>query len=115
MSVQASKKNNQPEVDWAIFVPAVIIVLVCAIPLMLFPDSAAQLLVDGRKAIMSNFLWLYLSVAIAAVMFCLWLAFGPYAHVKLGSHDVYCGHWCWSNSLGLCRANLLPANTAHGH
>lgn len=87
MSNSASNNNNQPEVDWAIFFPAVIIVVICAIPLMIFPDSAAQLLVDGRKAIMSNFLWLYLSVAIAAVMFCLWLAFGPYAHVKLGAAD----------------------------
>ena len=87
MSNQASNKNNQPEVDWAIFIPAVIIVLACAIPLMIFPDTGAQLLVEGRKAIMSNFLWLYLSVAIAAVLFCLWLAFGPYAHVKLGAAD----------------------------
>ena len=87
MSNQVSNKNSQPEVDWAIFIPAVIIVLTCAIPLMIFPDSAAQILVDSRRAIMSNFLWLYLSVGIAAVLFCLWLAFGPYAHVKLGAAD----------------------------
>ncbi|MDA7753311.1 hypothetical protein N9X74_01410 [Porticoccaceae bacterium] len=56
MSNQVSNKNSQPEVDWAIFIPAVIIVLTCAIPLMIFPDSAAQILVDSRRAIMSNFL-----------------------------------------------------------
>ena len=32
--------NSEPEVDWAVFIPAVIIVLVCAIPLMIFPESA---------------------------------------------------------------------------
>ena len=87
MSIQTSSKKTQPEVDWAIFIPAVIVVLACAIPLMIYPDSAAQLLVDGRQAIMSNFLWLYLAVAIAAVGFCLWLACGPFAHVKLGAPD----------------------------
>ena len=49
--------NSEPEVDWAVFIPAVIIVLVCAIPLMIFPESASQILADGRKIIMTNFLW----------------------------------------------------------
>jgi BCCT family betaine/carnitine transporter len=87
ISTQTSIKKLEPDVDWAIFIPAVIVVLVCAIPLMIFPDATAQVLVEGRKAIMSNFLWLYLLVAIGAVLFCLWLAFGPYAHVKLGAAD----------------------------
>ena len=70
-----------------VFVPAVIIVLVCAIPLMIFPNSTAEALGEGRKIIMSNFLWLYLLVALAAFGFCMWLAFGRFAHVKLGAAD----------------------------
>ena len=65
--------NSEPEVDWAVFIPAVIIVLVCAIPLMIFPESASQILADGRKIIMTNFLWLYLIVGISTTLFCLWL------------------------------------------
>ena len=87
MSDLQSIENVEPEVDMAVFIPAVIIVLVCAIPLMIFPESASQLLGEGRKVIMSNFLWLYLSVALGAFLFCMWLAFGPYGHVKLGAPD----------------------------
>ena len=60
MSDIQSIKTSEPDVDMAIFIPAVFIVLVCAIPLMLFPDSASQLLDYGRQVIMTNFLWLYL-------------------------------------------------------
>ena len=87
MSDLPNIQNSEPEIDWTIFVPAVVIVLVCAIPLMIFPDSASQVLADGRKIIMSNFLWLYLVVALGAFGFCMWLAFGRFAHVKLGAPD----------------------------
>ena len=87
MSDIQSIKTSEPDVDMAIFIPAVFIVLVCAIPLMLFPDSASQLLDYGRQVIMTNFLWLYLIVGLGAFGFCMWLAFGRFAHVKLGAPD----------------------------
>ena len=87
MSSQPKTDNRAPEVDWAIFIPAVIVVLACALPLMIFPDAAASMLVDARTTIMSNFLSLYLIVGIAAVAFCAWLAFGRYGQVKLGAPD----------------------------
>jgi BCCT family betaine/carnitine transporter len=86
-SINLLDPQSEPQVDWTIFIPSVIVVLLCAIPLVIFPDEAARFLIDGRKAIMSNFLWLYLSVGVSAVVFCLWLAFGRYAHVKLGAPD----------------------------
>ena len=76
---------SEPGVDWVIFVPAVIAVLACAIPLMVYPDGAAQIMADGRKAVMSNFLWLYLLAGMGAFIFCMWLAFGRYGQVKLGA------------------------------
>lgn len=79
--------NSQPKVDWPIFIVAVIIILLCAIPLLIFPEEASKILKDGRDVIMTNFLWLYLIVGISAFSFCLWLALGRYAHVKLGSPD----------------------------
>jgi BCCT family betaine/carnitine transporter len=87
MSDIQSIKTSEPDVDMTIFIPAVFIVLVCAIPLMLFPDSASQLLDYGRQVIMTNFLWLYLIVGLGAFGFCMWLAFGRFAHVKLGAPD----------------------------
>lgn len=85
MSDPTEISELEPEVDWAIFIPAVIVVLVCAIPLMIFPDSAAKILEQARGVIMTNFLWLYLVVGIGALLFCIWLAFGRYGHVKLGA------------------------------
>ncbi len=79
--------NSQPKVDWPIFIVAVIIILLCAIPLLIFPEEASKILKDGRDVIMTNFLWLYLIVGISAFSFCLWLVLGRYAHVKLGSPD----------------------------
>ena len=87
MSDIQSIKTSEPDVDMAIVIPAVFIVLVCAIPLMLFPNSASQLLDYGRQVIMTNFLWLYLIVGLGAFGFCMWLAFGRFAHVKLGAPD----------------------------
>ena len=87
MSDHLSIKTTEPEVDWAVFIPSIVIVLACAIPLMIFPESAAQFLAEGRKIIMSNFLWLYLSVGLGAFGFCMWLAFGRFAQVKLGPPD----------------------------
>ena len=87
MSELTNIKNNEPEVDWAVFIPAVFVVLICAIPLMIYTESASQLLADGRALIMDNFLWLYLLVALAAFGFCMWLAFGRFGHVKLGAPD----------------------------
>ena len=77
--------STEPSVDWAVFIPAVIVVIVATIPLLLFPEAAANFISEGRTAVMKNFLWLYLLVGIGALLFCAWLAFGPYAHVKLGA------------------------------
>ena len=87
MNDQITNAVSEPGVDWAIFIPAVIVVLGCAIPLMLYPEGAAQLMADGRKAVMDSFLWVYLSAGMGAFIFCLWLAFGPYGNVKLGAPD----------------------------
>lgn len=76
-----------PSVDWAVFLPAVFVVIVAALPLMIYPETAASLIGSARTSITQNFLWLYLWVGIAAFVFCAWLAFGPYAHVKLGAAD----------------------------
>ena len=87
MSDHLSIKTTEPEVDWAVFIPAVLVVLACAIPLIIFPEASAALMVEAKNTILNNFLWLYLVVAIGAFLFCMWLAFGRYAHVKLGAPD----------------------------
>ncbi|MFT5484992.1 MAG: BCCT family betaine/carnitine transporter [Halieaceae bacterium] len=87
MNEQTENVISEPEVDWAIFAPAVIVVLLGSISLMVSTDGAAELVAEGRKIVMSNFLWVYLLTGMGALIFCMWLAFGRYAHVKLGAPD----------------------------
>lgn len=79
------EKDSEPAVDWSVFVPALIVVLVASVPLIVFPNVAAKTIDLWRNVVLSNFLWLYLLVGLAALSFCAWLAFGRYAHVKLGA------------------------------
>ena len=87
MKESSVEKDSEPAVDWSVFVPALIVVLVASIPLIIFPDLAAGTINKWRNVVLTNFLWLYLLVGLAALIFCAWLAFGRYAHVKLGAPD----------------------------
>jgi BCCT family betaine/carnitine transporter len=81
------EKGSEPAVDWSVFVPALIVVLLASVPLIIFPELAASTIGLWRNVVLTNFLWLYLLVGLAALFFCAWLAFGRYAHVKLGAPD----------------------------
>ncbi|MFK8022268.1 MAG: BCCT family transporter [Pseudomonadales bacterium] len=85
MSDNPIADNGEPGVDWAVFTPALIAVLVAAIPLIIFPQEAAKLITEWRGVVMTHFLWLYLLIGLGALGFCAWLAFGRFAHVKLGA------------------------------
>lgn len=87
MSEPSISVNREPEIDWAIFTPAVLVVLAGSLYLMVYPESAGAMLSEARKFIMNKFLWGYLTVGFSALVFCMWLAFGPYGRVKLGAPD----------------------------
>jgi BCCT family betaine/carnitine transporter len=87
MSEPSISVNREPEIDWAIFTPAVLVVLAGSLYLMVYPESAGAMLSEARKFIMNKFLWGYLTVGVSALVFCMWLAFGPYGRVKLGAPD----------------------------
>ena len=87
MSEPSISGNCEPEIDWAIFTPAVLVVLAGSLYLMVYPESAGAMLSQARKFIMNKFLWGYLTVGFSALVFCMWLAFGPYGRVKLGGPD----------------------------
>ncbi|MFT7527035.1 MAG: BCCT family betaine/carnitine transporter [Arenicella sp.] len=87
MSEPSNSVNCEPQIDWAIFTPAVLVVLAGSLYLMVYPESAGAMLSEARKFIMNKFLWGYLTVGFSALVFCMWLAFGPYGRVKLGAPD----------------------------
>lgn len=52
-----------------------------------FQDSSTALVGSVVHFIKANLSWLYLLIGIGALGFCAWLAFGPYAHMKMGADD----------------------------
>lgn len=85
MSSSNDDDQSIPDVDWSVFTPALIVVLLFAVPLIVFPQAAADSVTALRATIMNNFLWLYLLLGLGALFFCAWLVFGRFAQVKLGA------------------------------
>ncbi len=76
-----------PHLDIRVFVPALVIVVLAGLFLTLMPEVAAKEVAAARSLITGMFGWLFDIAAFAALMFALWLAFGRYGHIKLGSAD----------------------------
>jgi len=53
----------------------------------LFPEASTQFVEMLKVKITYSLNWLYLSLTALALVFALWLAFGPYGHIKLGAKD----------------------------
>jgi BCCT family betaine/carnitine transporter len=78
------EKSAHPSIDWTIFLPSLIIVLVAGSYLVGSPETAADTTSQVMAFITSQFGWLFVFVGAGAFCFAMWLAFGRYNHVKLG-------------------------------
>jgi BCCT family betaine/carnitine transporter len=72
-------------IDKTNFAATLIIILLVSVPLVLDPVGGAELVQQSYKFIATNFGWLYLLGGIAALLLVLWLAFGRFGAVTLGS------------------------------
>ena len=72
-------------IDKTNFAATLIIILLVSVPLVLDPVGGAELVQQSYKFIATNFGWLYLLGGIAALLLVLWLAFGRFGVVTLGS------------------------------
>ena len=72
-------------IDKTNFAATLIIILLVSVPLVLDPVGGAELMQQSYKFIATNFGWLYLLGGIAALLLVLWLAFGRFGPVTLGS------------------------------
>ena len=79
----SGKKSIEPLVFW----PSLLAILSLCIPSMIWPQAGGEIVNAVRGWISSNFGWLYMVAALAAVGMLLWLATGRYAQVKLGGPD----------------------------
>jgi BCCT family betaine/carnitine transporter len=71
--------------DWGIFTPTLILVLLIAAVMLVFGEASAKYAEIGMKFITAKFGWLYLTGGLAALGFCMWMAFGQYGNVLLGN------------------------------
>ncbi|RLQ20647.1 BCCT family transporter [Seongchinamella sediminis] len=76
--------DNGHNIDWSVFVPALVIVLLTGVYLSGFPDQAQVSARNAMNFVTSQFGWLFVLTGAGAFVFALWLAFGRYGQVKLG-------------------------------
>ena len=70
-----------------IFLPSILIILAIAIPLSIDPRFGYTLVTAAHGFVTTYFGWLIMLVPPICIVFLLYMAFGPYAHVKLGGPD----------------------------
>ncbi|BBD41086.1 choline transporter (plasmid) [Aminobacter sp. Y103A] len=75
---------TRANIDYYIFIPAILFILGLAIPIGMNPGAAEALAGDLIAAITRGLGWLYLIGALAVFLFLLWLALGPYGRIRLG-------------------------------
>jgi BCCT family betaine/carnitine transporter len=75
---------REPKIDRVIFGLVVSLVIVTCIPLGLMPERAGSFVSSLYDSVSHDFGVLYQWAGIGAILFSIWLAFGPYGHIKLG-------------------------------
>ena len=76
--------TNEPAIDWQIFAPAFGVVVALSLRLIFFPIGAADFTQSATDWVTHNFGWLYMIMALGALFFAIWLAFGRFGGVLLG-------------------------------
>ncbi|VFQ43202.1 BCCT family transporter [Desulfoluna butyratoxydans] len=83
-----SNSTDKPvQIEPVLFFSALVVTLITCIPIVMFQDKALVVLTNIRKYFTGNLGWTFMLFAVAAVIFFLWLIFGPYRHVRLGGQD----------------------------
>lgn len=81
------KKNWLQKIDWYVAVPAFGILFVLIGWALIDPSGMGTTITAIFNFLTNGFGWVYLVLGVGFLGFCLWLAFGPYRNVKLGSND----------------------------
>lgn len=79
--------SSKASLDIAIFVPSLVVSLAVVVFLLADRELASQLSSKAMASVTSNWGWLFDFFCFSAFVFSMWLAFGRFAHVKLGRGD----------------------------
>jgi choline-glycine betaine transporter len=82
--VKGSPENKKSDLDKGIFIPAIVILAIVAIPFALNEAGSTATLNKVFNVVVDNFNWGYLWWAIIATCFCLWISFSKYGKIVLG-------------------------------
>jgi BCCT family betaine/carnitine transporter len=75
------------QVDWPGFIATTVIIVLTCVPLVMFPESGAALVLSLYDAIAVNLSFLYLLAGLGVVGLLGWLAFSRFGRVMLASGD----------------------------
>lgn len=85
MQVNDSYERGTGRIDFRIFIPSICIILAVAIPLSIDAKLGAQMVNASFGFVTKYFGWLAMLIPPACIIYLLYLSFGPYGKVVLGS------------------------------
>jgi glycine betaine transporter len=87
MSVPDKLRRFNDELDYAIFGIGVTVTALAVIGFVLQPEAASATMWSINTFLWTEFSWAYLLVMFCSVVFVLFLIFGPWGSIKLGTED----------------------------
>lgn len=75
------------KIDWPSFGASIAIIFLVSLPLVLFPESGGQFLIQLYGKVSQQLGFLYLLAGLAVIILLTWLALGPYGKVRLAEGD----------------------------
>jgi len=77
--------NSSPSIEKSIFLPSIILAALLAACFVFLSEPTSAFAKGAMAWITTYFGWLYLLCGVGAIVFCLWLSFGRFGSVRLGS------------------------------
>lgn len=78
------KERRSKVMDWTTFIGAFAILLICVIPMMVFPKVSEVFITQLNDIVTTNLGVAYIVIGLAVLIFVLYIAFGKYGNVTLG-------------------------------
>ncbi|RIJ34195.1 BCCT family transporter [Pontibacter oryzae] len=82
-----TKKSLGLEVNGPVFWSSIIILIISITLVLVFRKDAETFFSSAQQAVTSNMGWLFILSVNVFVVFCLYMAFGKFSHIRLGGKD----------------------------
>lgn len=82
-----TKKSLGLEVNGPVFWSSIIILIIIITLVLVYRESAEVFFSDTQASVTSNMGWLFILSVNIFVVFCLYMAFGKFSHIRLGGKD----------------------------